>query len=370
MSDLIFYNSHEIFLNKDNGKLLDSIPGGKQFSDYFRISSFNISAFDRTDTVLYPLKTHKLPISVMPELKPVADFDSICDERAKFLMAKAKQDGRKLAVMYSGGVDSTGVLCALLKNCSDDDLRNHVVVLLSQESIWENPPFYYDHVIKRFNCISSYRFPYFLGHDDYFFISGENADQLFGSQLMGTYTTLFSIDDLFKSPESVSGNIIDWLEYRTNDRRSAEKWFYMFKKLSDNAPIAIDTAYKMFWWVNFTSKWQSVYVRMLSFSKNQSTLKLEENYTSFYSSQDFQLWALNNSDNLFTHASMPYKETLKKYIIDFTKDESYMNKPKIGSLTNVVRQKVAPFTIDIDMNYNYEYPKKDVYNYDNYFVNF
>lgn len=370
MSGLIFYNSYEIFLNKDNQHLLNEMPGGKAFSDYFRISSFNISAFDRTETLIYPLKTHKLPISVMPELRPVDDFNSICDARARFLMQKAKNDGRKIAVMYSGGVDSTSVLCSLLRNCSDEDIKNNVIVLLSQESVWENPSFYYDHVIKRFNCISSYRFPYFLGRDDYFFISGENADQLFGSQLMGTYTTLFPIEDLLKEPEAVSGHVIDWLSHRTNDKVSAEKWFYAFKKLGDNAPINIDTAYKMFWWINFTSKWQSVYVRMLSFCRNRSTLKLEENYTSFFSSQDFQLWALNNADNLFTHEKLPYKYMLKKYIIEFTKDESYMTKPKIGSLTNVVRQKVAPLSIDVDMGYNYEYPTKDMYNHDNYFVNF
>ena len=61
---------------------------------------------------------------------------------------------------------------------------------------------------------------------------------------------------------------------------------------------------------------------------------------------------------------------LKKYIIGLTKDNDYMNKPKIGSLAIIAKQKVAPMTIDIDMNYNYEYPSEDMYNYDNSFVDF
>ena len=162
---------------------MNQVPGGKYFSDYFKIFSYNISAFDRTGVIKGPLKCHTLPISVLPEMRPSKDFNDICDERARFLMHKAKHTGRKLAIMYSGGVDSTAVLCSLLRNCSDKDIQENVIVLLSHESINENPSFYYNFVIKKFNCVSSFKFPYYLGHDDYIFMSGENADQLFGSQV-------------------------------------------------------------------------------------------------------------------------------------------------------------------------------------------
>ena len=370
MSNIIFYNSYEIFVNPKNKSKLDSIPGGQNFSDYYKIFSYNISSHDRTGVIQGSIKTEALPICVMPELRPCPDLNQIIDERALFLMHKAKHTGRKLAIMYSGGVDSTVVLAAFVKNFSDKDIRENIVVLLSHDSISENPNFYYDYVIKKFNCISTFKFPYYLGHDDYIFLSGENADQLFGSQVADQYITMFPRTDLFKPVEDISGNFIEWLNIRIGNKTLAEKWCNLFDKHRKSAPIKINTFYEMLWWINFTCKWQSVYVRMLGYCKNPNTLKLEENYTSFFVSEDFQLWSLNNSDILLNNIDMPYKYHLKKYVIGVTKDESFMTKPKVGSLANAVRQKLAPMTIDSNMNFNYDYPDGTMFNMDNSFVDF
>jgi hypothetical protein len=97
---IIFYNSYSIFIDKKYSDDLREIPGGQNFSDYFRIFSQNISAVDRTNTLKFPLKTEVLPFMQMPELvKFNKTFGEICDERATFLMHKVKHDGRKLAVM-------------------------------------------------------------------------------------------------------------------------------------------------------------------------------------------------------------------------------------------------------------------------------
>ena len=91
-------------------------------------------------------------------------------------------------------------------------------------------------------CVSTFRFPYFLGNDDYVLISGENADQLFGSQVADQYLTLFPQSDLFKPVESVSGNFIQWLNVRIGNIELAEKWFNLFDKQRKSAPIKINTS--------------------------------------------------------------------------------------------------------------------------------
>lgn len=367
---LIFYNSYDTFLNPKNKSLCDNVPGSNNFANYFKVFSLNISAIDRTKTVKFPLKTHILPHLKLPDfIQQSTSFGDICDERALFLMMKAKHTGRKLAIMYSGGIDSTTILCSLLKNCSAKDIQENVVVLLSHQSINENESFYYNHVVKYFNCVSSFRFPYFLGNDDYIFLSGENADQLFGSQVVGNFTEVYPFSDVLKSVAVAKDKLINLFSIRLNgDIAASSLLFDRLKKICDAAPIPIDNLYKMLWWINFTTKWQSVYVRMLPYSKNQDTLILEENYTTFFCTKEFQLWAMNNSDSLSGDGTTPSKFVAKKYIVDYNGDSSYYSKPKIGSLTNLATQKTMPMWINEDLNYSYDYPNSSLYNYDNDFM--
>jgi PP-loop superfamily ATP-utilizing enzyme len=50
--------------------------------------------------------------------------------------------------MYSGGIDSTLVIISLLKNASEEE-RNNITILLSENSIGENPNFYKDHILGK-----------------------------------------------------------------------------------------------------------------------------------------------------------------------------------------------------------------------------
>jgi hypothetical protein len=367
---LIYYNSYDIFLNPKYKSYSNKVPGAYNFADYFEVFSLNITAIDRTNTIKTPLKTTVLPHLQLPEYKTqTTSFSDICDERASFLMMKAKHTGKKLAIMYSGGIDSTAVLCSLLKNCSAKDIKENIVVLLSHHSIYENEEFYYNHVIKNFNCVSSFRFPYFLGNDRFIFLSGENADQLFGSQVVTNFIDLYPFTDLLKNIDETKDKMINLFSVRLNgDKRAASLLFDKMRLISDSAPIPIDTAYKMLWWINFTTKWQSVYVRMLPYSQNKESIELEENYTTFFCTKEFQLWSMNNSDNLIGTDPKSSKYVAKKYIVDYNGDTSYYSKPKIGSLTNLVTKKETPMWIDENLNYGYEYPDSSLYNYDNDFM--
>jgi hypothetical protein len=138
--------------------------------------------------------------------------------------------------------------------------------------------------------------------------------------------------------------------------------------LADAATIQIDTIYKYFWWMNFCLKWQNVYVRMLAYSQNRSTLKLDENYNSFYGTQDFQLWAMNNCGNILVKEPYNTKLHMKEYILDVNGDAEYINKPKIGSLGALFRRKGNVFSIDENLNYSNEYPGEEYYNFENDFI--
>jgi hypothetical protein len=378
MSNLIFYNSYDIFNNANNLEKLKQIPGGTNFSSYFKVFSQNITAIDRTGVIKIPLKCEILPHLMMPEMvKFDKSFADIMDDRAKELMEKAILDNKKIAVMYSGGVDSTALLIAFFKNFSAQVVRNKIVVLLSDHSIRENPSFFYDHIIKKVDCVSVYRFPYFLGNDDFLFMSGENADQLFGSQVIGGFTVDKPFNSVFNSVDSMRGHIIDWFRVRLRrdkpyydqlPKNYEEHIFELFNKSAKAAPIPIDNVYKFFWWINFTTKWQSVYMRILTYSQNKDTLRPEENYTTFYGTKDFQLWSLNNSNSFIKDTSESSKWIAKDYIYDYNKDLKYLSKPKIGSLSFIIRQKNMSMMIDKDINFIETFPSEEYYNYENDFL--
>ena len=203
-------------------------------------------------------------------------FEQVCDERAKYLLQFAESKNRKIAVMYSGGIDSTLILCSFIKNAKKEQLKN-ILVLLSDESIRENVNFYHDHIIKNFECVSSYKFPYYLGHDDYLFTSGENADQLFGSQVNGVMAKKIPFSSLFDSFDKMEGYVIDFFNERlspSGKEKYSEGMLSLCKKIVDGAPIELNNVYRFFWWINFATKWQNCYVRMLPYSV-QKNLKFE-----------------------------------------------------------------------------------------------
>jgi hypothetical protein len=375
MKKLLFYNSYDIFLNRANYNKRTMIPGGDNFSSFFHVFNANITVFDRTNTISVPLNVKLLPHLAMPEMVTFdKSWSDICDDRAKEVMNMALSTNRKLAVMYSGGVDSTLILCALLKNIPLDVLKKNVVVLLSDQSIRENANFYYNHVIKHFECVATYRFPYFLGNDDYLFISGENADQLFGSQLVGYFTVNRNFSDVFKDVNELEGPLIDWMRRNFKTKTSSlaetnmsENLLNLMKKFKDTSPIKLDTFYKLFWWINFSTKWQSVYVRILPFANNPKGIKMEENYTTFYHTPEFQLWSMNNADSLIGETADTSKYVAKEYIIDYTGDSEYFKKPKIGSLSRAFLHKDIYTYIDEDMNFVKDYPTEEYYNYGNDF---
>lgn len=370
MSGMIYYNSYDIFVNPEYHKQRDLIPGGREFEVMFKLFSHNITFLDRTNTVQVPLKTSLLPHMRLPD--PVftgTSFEEICDKRAREVLDHAAATNREIAVMYSGGVDSTLILCAFLKVARPEELKR-IIVLLSDKSIHENPNFYNNFVSKTFRCDSSFKFPAYVGNDKILFLTGENADQLFGSQVIAGLSAFAGWDMLFKPLKETEDTLrgFFWSSVLDKYKDDAVAAFEVLKRICDNAPIPIDNAYKFFWWINFAMKWQSVYVRLMPYSWNKSTIKLEENYTTFFSPAEFQLWAMENADQLAGDDPSQSKIVAKRYILDVNGDKTYLRKPKIGSLSAIVQRKQVDFYIDDKIKYHSQFPGSDLINPNNDFV--
>ena len=158
------------------------LPGIKKFSHFFKIFAHDVVIVDRTKTIKVPVHTKILfPI---PKFRLMSKtYEEICNERAIELLNKADTMKVSLCVFYSGGIDSTLVMVSLLKNATEEQKKN-IVVLLSEESISENPNFYKEYIQGKLKVESSANFPYIVGTNA-LLVTGEHNDQLFGSDAVG-----------------------------------------------------------------------------------------------------------------------------------------------------------------------------------------
>jgi hypothetical protein len=370
MKNLIYYNSIDVFRHNH-----EKLPGGKNFSMIFYVMGGNYVFHDRGNNVSMPLNYKLMDHLKLPEFKKFdKSFEQICDERAVELYRRAENSNRKLAVMYSGGIDSTLVITSLLKNLNREQLKN-VVVLMNEESIFENRNFYYNYISKNLTCIPSFNYGAYATSKEYMLISGEQADMLFLPGFVFDFLnfTKNKLDSTFLPLDQTKGQVIDCINYMLpayKEKNSAENIYHTIEKVCKSAPVEIKNIQDMWWWAYFITKWQSCYLRMLGFIPNPNLVEFETGYTTFFCNDNFQLWSMNNRESIIKNGMDTYKFVQKDYIYDFNKDlQYYKEKKKLGSLGSAVRRKKPIVYMDSGMNFSYDMPSTEFFNYNNDFTN-
>ena len=281
----------------------------------------------------------KILTPLLPEARPGNKFKDIVDIKAKAILERAKKQNKDIKVSYSGGIDSTLVMSALSK-IKDDYPSVKITVVMSKESIKEYPKFFGKHINKKFpvDMANSKNLAEVLAkknNKDFFIVTGELGDQLFGSALM--------FRDAFKDKLDK-----DWEEVFT------PKFVQFWSDLVEENPQQDFSAANVFWWLNFVLKYQWVQLRMFSMLDGKVPL---QNFIHFFGGPRFQNWAMNTDmkvkfPNLKDEKT--YKMPAKKYIYDFTGDKVYLkNKTKKGSLKEnldePIRKNIDRITEDLEL---------------------
>jgi len=295
---------------------------------------------DRTGTITTPIRNVSLfPI---PEFRKFTkSYEEVCNDRARELLGNAERLGVKLYVLYSGGIDSTCLLVSLLKQATPQQKKN-IVVLLSHESIAENPRFYDEHIRGKLRVESSIMFMNLLGGGD-ILLSAELNDQLLGSDLVGQMIARYGSPAIHK-PYDRGQVVAIFGASLKGDTETAGFYVDLFERIRDAAPVPIDTNFEFLWWVNFTTKWQAclVYVLLFTPPRNAGAVTkdyLDTRFVSFYNTDEFQLWSLNNLDKRIQDTWASYKWIAKQVIYDYTKDAEYRDhKTKVRSRQVILRQ--------------------------------
>lgn len=370
-NSLYWYNSVDIFSNKKGTDQYIDLPGYDLFRNIFLLFTPNMSIVDRTGSIVTPVNVKLAEQCALPayDANFSLSYDEICQGRARKLLDHVQSTGQKLTVLYSGGIDSTLMLVSLLKTATQQELTDHVLVLLSDYSINENPRFYYDHVIKRFNCASSYNFRDYIGRPGHMIITGEGNDQLFGSVVMSDFSQNFG--EKFLTQEYTDSAMIETIHLKTQNQAYSESLTDIFNKIFNNSPVDLPTIFHRYWWINFTIKWQSVYMRLLAYTRPEyrANIILGHNYDTFFHIPATQQWSMKNTDRLLSTKWLGYKQECKDIIYDYNGDQDYRDrKAKYGSLYRVVTNKKLAWCFDEQFNFYDDCYPDGIWNESNDFI--
>jgi hypothetical protein len=276
---------------------------------------------DRTGTISNRFKYRVL--TSIPKIPPIftKSFKDICFERAQEIVDLNKP----ISIMWSGGIDSTGVLTTLMQIA----LPKQITVLFEPRSLIEYPWFFENHIKGKlkYKILDQHIWRYERNPNE-ILVTGQNGDQLF---------TNSAILDNFKFKDLPWIDIFDQpsLFYERAPHEAVDQIRSMFEKQSvrnhirnnvqsflDKSPFEIKTAFDFYWWVNFAIKWQAVEMRPNSLN---STITAEKHLSlyNFYNSTDFQLWSMVNHDLKVKDTKESYKYVIKDMIYNFTGDADY-----------------------------------------------
>jgi len=332
---------------------LQSTPDVVRWKNINRIINDNISFIDRTGFI-------KLPVDAgVPASMHLPKYDSsfnlsyteCCQLQVQRILKQQEALDKPIRLMYSGGIDSSMVLLSFINELGVEQLGTRLEIAMSSLSIDENPAMW-EKVLRRsdIKLINSLEFNQGVCND-YILVGGEFNDQLFGSAMIKSLLKWKPASELL-APRSLS-LLIEYFIWVGLDQRESERWANLFYGLADRAGFEIYSTWDVFWWLNFTCKWTSVYFRFLIFSPAQELNEqyLNDNYIQFFGTTEFQQWSMNDRDHKHHGTWNSYKWYPRQLISQFLKDKSYLEKAKRGSLYHVVRGRKSNDAID--SNYNF-----------------
>lgn len=270
---------------------------------------FQVIPVDRTYTLEtnsnYP-KSYKLDLDYKTDL----ELSSIINNRAKDL-SKYKN----LILFWSGGIDSTLVLYALVNNNIDFE------IMISEKSKEEYELVYNQIINGHFSNIKEIFYLENYTHDivkDKVIVTGELGDQIMGSMKYLDYT----ITELKESyHEHIPIEII----------KCYDKTCQLVLK-NKEATLA-----EYLWVLNFIFKYVEVITRFPNVLNKLDLDLYNVKLAHFFNTKDFQAWSIQHyKEHCSFDKIQDYKILYKQYIFNSNDDiEYFKNKIKVPSLVNI-----------------------------------
>ena len=293
-----------------------------------------------------PWEQELIPKFQMPAYNPSFNktFEEVTDTSALGLKLRI-QKGEKFALMYSGGIDSTLILTAMIKNLTLEELKSFTVCA-SVTSMIENP-YMWEHYIKdKIHVIDSKTVKY----DDlidmgYTPITADEGDCIFGTSLGLTLYNNFDyyIENLSSQTKDrlkplkykISSEDVHYSVYAdllikhfgiASDPTFGKLLYEKYVWNAETANVPIHSLHDFFWWLIFNVKYLNCAVRGALFHNDRIDYCTAVNkIENWYSGEEYQLWSMSNNNNgqKIKKTVASYKWAAREYIWDLDHNDYY-----------------------------------------------
>jgi len=272
-------------------------------------------------------------------------LSDIVNQRAIEILNNAKNTNRSIVILWSGGIDSTVILTAFLKNLS---LADHelLTVCLNTQSIADNPSFYFNFLStnKKIKFLPATNFSFIT--DDFLsknvLLHGDPGDGVYGPST-GMYRTFSNESKHLELWKNNLKGIYKILEPNIEIDQIVEPgfgpWFanIITRTLEESGQADyISTVADWYWWTYFNFKWSSMCCYPLFngiLSPDHRGLS-DENFdfyskNIFYHSSQFQNWSYSNLKELVgIDIFKTHKLKAREYIYEFDKNFQYFSRKR------------------------------------------
>ena len=349
MNDL----SKNPYLEKINSSFLVEIPSldfriefKNPYANCWRALSLMLVGIadlrSRIGTFTTPWGAPSNSLYAAPKFKFINDrLDDLLNIRALEVFKKAKDQKKKIAVFWSGGIDSTLVLTAFLKNISLADQKN-IIVVCNTNSILENFNFYSKYINDKLECLHYNQLEVnsdFL--DKHILLHGDPGDCLFGpsSPMYRYFINRGEHLQPWRNHLDRMAELLEPVKAHGIHAPGFGRWYVdkITRNLEESGQADyVSTIADWWWWTYYNFKWEFscqrpfFYVRK-NFTSNIPTTQVKEYAENvFFNTDKFQLWSYSNlkSHIVQNFSSITHKEQAKNYIFEFTKDYDYLKNKK------------------------------------------
>jgi hypothetical protein len=353
----------------------ESAAGGKFMVDFSHIEPNVWVSRNRAEWSLpWPVKIKDR--FKMPTYDPLfkKSWQEITDERATDVARMIREENKKFSILYSGGIDSTLITVALLKNLSTEELKN-INFYCNTASIMENPIFYKKYIHEKFETINSTDY---LIEDvvakGYIVISSMSGDCLCGSKnwLDLQANLYYYMRDLStESKRNINNNwrkatdpsvhysifkdlIISHYKGKGNNNLG-EQYYAKIEKNIKTSDVPVHSLYDLYWWNIFNIKYIHLSAKLYIIDNFKMSFDdIEKNMFDWYNNDNYQKWSMvnNYTGEKIDFSGATIKLCVKKYIHEFDKNDWYFHfKQKLPSnehqkMRNIAQWgKVTPMTL-------------------------
>ena len=328
---LVYYTPVALF--GSNG-FKERFPTENSFCSMFNGS---ISLIDRTGAINIP-PVDCLILDHIPEYQEPKTFRELSEERWQGIIDNINL-GKKVIIFYSGGIDSTLIACLALMHPEWRKHKEHIYLAFNEDSINENPTFFEKYLVPEFSnrLLNASDFHTYIQDDSYVCVTGEFADNIFGSLTLKSYMDASGDFDAIHSKFESQG--LPWLLKKIKDPSHVSACNDMLHALLEKAPRRMVSNHDCFWWLNFATKWQAVKFRLVSHAPTPELVDImAKRVVHFFETKEFQLWALYTDEDKVVNDWYSYKLPAKKLIAECNSDYEYFKyKTKYPSIPSLTR---------------------------------